>query len=88
MDSEYSSLPAFGFFAAVLEGLPIIGLVFFISNRIGAAMWAHVRTVSSSTYSSSTIHDKLQTSRNANISSRKPASVPSRKVRILSPWRL
>jgi len=32
---------AFGFVAAFLEGLPIIGLVFSISNRIGAAMWAH-----------------------------------------------
>jgi len=31
----------FGFTAALLEGLPIIGLVFTISNRIGAAMWAH-----------------------------------------------
>jgi len=30
----------FGFVAALLEGLPIIGLVFTISNRIGAAMWA------------------------------------------------
>ncbi|KAJ4474285.1 hypothetical protein J3R30DRAFT_3507305 [Lentinula aciculospora] len=30
----------FGFAAALLEGLPIIGLVFTISNRIGAAMWA------------------------------------------------
>ncbi|XP_006453767.1 hypothetical protein AGABI2DRAFT_189141 [Agaricus bisporus var. bisporus H97] len=32
---------AFGFTAALLEGLPIIGLVFMISNRVGAAMWAH-----------------------------------------------
>ncbi|GJE94131.1 EI24 domain-containing protein [Phanerochaete sordida] len=32
---------AFGFAAALLEGLPIIGLVFTVSNRIGAAMWAH-----------------------------------------------
>jgi len=31
----------FGFTAALLEGLPIIGLMFTISNRIGAAMWAH-----------------------------------------------
>ncbi|KAJ3513073.1 hypothetical protein NLJ89_g3151 [Agrocybe chaxingu] len=31
----------FGFTAAVLESLPIIGLVFTISNRVGAAMWAH-----------------------------------------------
>ncbi|KAG5651400.1 hypothetical protein H0H81_008758 [Sphagnurus paluster] len=31
----------FGFAAALLEGLPIIGLAFTISNRIGAAMWAH-----------------------------------------------
>jgi len=32
---------AFGFVAALLEGLPIIGLLFTVSNRIGAAMWAH-----------------------------------------------
>jgi hypothetical protein len=32
---------AFGFVATLLEDLPIIGLVFSISNRIGAAMWAH-----------------------------------------------
>jgi hypothetical protein len=32
---------AFGFVAALLEGLPIIGLVFSISNPVGAAMWAH-----------------------------------------------
>jgi hypothetical protein len=31
----------FGFAAALLEGLPIIGLIFTVSNRIGAAMWAH-----------------------------------------------
>ncbi|KAF8622830.1 hypothetical protein AX15_006719, partial [Amanita polypyramis BW_CC] len=31
----------FGFAAALLEGIPIIGLMFSISNRIGAAMWAH-----------------------------------------------
>ena len=32
---------AFGFTAALVERLPIIGLVFSVSNRIGAAMWAH-----------------------------------------------
>ncbi|KAH9942955.1 hypothetical protein B0H21DRAFT_779787 [Amylocystis lapponica] len=32
---------AFGFAAALLERLPIVGLVFSVSNRIGAAMWAH-----------------------------------------------
>jgi hypothetical protein len=32
---------AFGFAAAVFEGLPIVGLIFTISNRVGAAMWAH-----------------------------------------------
>ncbi|KZT18697.1 hypothetical protein NEOLEDRAFT_1103233, partial [Neolentinus lepideus HHB14362 ss-1] len=32
---------AFGFAAALLEGLPVIGLLFTLSNRIGAAMWAH-----------------------------------------------
>ncbi|KDQ58230.1 hypothetical protein JAAARDRAFT_35040 [Jaapia argillacea MUCL 33604] len=32
---------AFGFAASLLEGLPIIGLAFTVSNRVGAAMWAH-----------------------------------------------
>lgn len=32
---------AFGFTAALLEGIPVIGLLFTVSNRIGAAMWAH-----------------------------------------------
>jgi hypothetical protein len=36
-----SIMSAFGFTAALLEGLPIVGLVFTISNRVGAAMWAH-----------------------------------------------
>ncbi|KZT02069.1 uncharacterized protein LAESUDRAFT_730582 [Laetiporus sulphureus 93-53] len=31
---------AFGFAAALLERIPIVGLVFSVSNRIGAAMWA------------------------------------------------
>lgn len=30
----------FGFAAALIESLPIIGLFFSVSNRIGAAMWA------------------------------------------------
>jgi hypothetical protein len=32
---------AFGFAAALLEDLPVVGLIFAISNRIGAVMWAH-----------------------------------------------
>ena len=32
---------SFGFVAALFQRLPIVGLVFRISNRIGAAMWAH-----------------------------------------------
>ncbi|KAI0781672.1 hypothetical protein BC629DRAFT_576755 [Irpex lacteus] len=32
---------AFGFTAALLEGIPLIGFIFTISNQIGAAMWAH-----------------------------------------------
>lgn len=31
----------FGFTAALAERIPIIGLIFSVSNRIGAAMWAH-----------------------------------------------
>lgn len=34
-------LSAFGFAAALAERLPLIGMIFSISNRIGAAMWAH-----------------------------------------------
>ncbi|GAA5879444.1 hypothetical protein JCM8547_008146 [Rhodosporidiobolus lusitaniae] len=36
--TEYRS---FGFVASLLERIPFFGLVFSISNRIGAAMWAH-----------------------------------------------
>ncbi|KAN0061867.1 hypothetical protein ACQY0O_005861 [Thecaphora frezii] len=32
---------AFGFVAALMERIPLVGLVFSVSNRIGAAMWAH-----------------------------------------------
>ena len=32
-------LLAFGFAASLLESMPIIGLFFSISNRVGAAMW-------------------------------------------------
>ncbi|KAL7419305.1 hypothetical protein Q5752_006142 [Cryptotrichosporon argae] len=32
---------AFGFSASLLEGVPIVGPFLSISNRIGAAMWAH-----------------------------------------------
>ncbi|KAF9647003.1 hypothetical protein BDM02DRAFT_3156338 [Thelephora ganbajun] len=32
---------AFGFCASLLEALPIVGVFFSVSNRIGAAMWAH-----------------------------------------------
>ena len=32
---------AFGFAAALLESIPIIGLAFSVCNRVGAAMWAH-----------------------------------------------
>lgn len=31
----------FGFTAALVERIPLVGIVFSISNRIGAAMWAH-----------------------------------------------
>ena len=32
---------AFGFTAALLESIPIFGIAFTVSNRVGAAMWAH-----------------------------------------------
>ena len=32
---------SFGFVAALMERIPLAGLIFSISNRIGAAMWAH-----------------------------------------------
>ena len=31
----------FGFVASLMERIPLVGIVFSISNRIGAAMWAH-----------------------------------------------
>lgn len=31
----------FGFFALLLERIPFFGLIFSVSNQIGAAMWAH-----------------------------------------------
>jgi hypothetical protein len=34
-----TDVTAFGFAAAFLESVPIIGLFFSISNRVGAAMW-------------------------------------------------
>jgi hypothetical protein len=34
-------IAVFGFAAALLETLPFIGLIFSISNQVGAAMWAH-----------------------------------------------
>jgi hypothetical protein len=40
---------AFGFAAALIESIPIAGLFFSISNRIGAAMWAHGKHNSSPT---------------------------------------
>ena len=33
--------PVFGFTAALLEMIPFVGLIFTVSNRVGAAMWAH-----------------------------------------------
>ncbi|KAH8111962.1 hypothetical protein DFH11DRAFT_559530 [Phellopilus nigrolimitatus] len=41
MEERKLAYRSFGFAAALLEGLPIIGLLFSISNRVGAAMWAH-----------------------------------------------
>ena len=38
-------LSAFGFAAALLESIPVIGLAFTISNRVGAAMWAHGKSI-------------------------------------------
>ena len=32
---------AFGFVASLLERLPFVGLLFSITNQVGAAMWAH-----------------------------------------------
>ena len=36
----------FGFAAALLEEIPIVGLIFTLSNRVGAAMWAHGTSLS------------------------------------------
>lgn len=39
--NKYKYGAVFGFAAALLEALPFVGLVFSISNQVGAAMWAH-----------------------------------------------
>ncbi|SYW75666.1 uncharacterized protein UBRO2_00821 [Ustilago bromivora] len=36
-----SAYRSFGFVAALMERIPLIGLIFSVSNQIGAAMWAH-----------------------------------------------
>ncbi|KAF8953465.1 hypothetical protein BDZ97DRAFT_1908775 [Flammula alnicola] len=41
MEERKRDYRVFGFIAALLGGIPIIGLVFTVSNRVGAAMWAH-----------------------------------------------
>ena len=38
-------MAVFGFAAALLEALPFIGIVFSISNQVGAAMWAHGKVI-------------------------------------------
>ena len=40
LTSTWLPATAFGFAASLLESIPIIGLGFSVSNRIGAAMWA------------------------------------------------
>ena len=58
----------FGFAAALLEGLPVIGLLFTLSNRIGAAMWAHGRSFILAVLEMlSLIYRTIQTLKNANI---------------------
>ncbi|WFD47350.1 hypothetical protein GLX27_002001 [Malassezia furfur] len=41
VEERRTSYWLFGFFAMLLERVPILGMAFSISNRIGAAMWAH-----------------------------------------------
>ncbi|KAL8276564.1 hypothetical protein RQP46_011054 [Phenoliferia psychrophenolica] len=45
----------FGFVAAAMERVPVVGLIFSISNRIGAAMWAHDLEKQQHLYSSGAI---------------------------------
>jgi len=40
----------FGFAAALLEAIPFIGLIFSISNQVGAAMWAHGMAIQHALY--------------------------------------
>lgn len=58
---------AFGFTAALLEGLPIIGLVFTVSNYVGAAMWAHGAWSLHSTMCFVPNMEPLQISKSVNI---------------------
>ncbi|BGP54617.1 hypothetical protein JCM8202v2_002204 [Rhodotorula sphaerocarpa] len=41
MTEREQAYRVFGFVASLMERIPLVGLVFSISNRIGAAMWAH-----------------------------------------------
>ncbi|KAI3620051.1 hypothetical protein CBS9595_002018 [Malassezia furfur] len=41
VEERRTSYWLFGFFAMLLERVPLLGMAFSISNRIGAAMWAH-----------------------------------------------
>lgn len=62
--------PAFGFAAALLESVPILGLFFSVSNRIGAAMWAHGMgaLLSPSKHLFNNASEHWQTWKNANMS--------------------
>lgn len=41
MEERRTDYMEFGFFALLLEHIPLLGLIFSVSNQIGAAMWAH-----------------------------------------------
>jgi hypothetical protein len=77
----------FGFAAALFERIPLVGLVFSISNRIGAAMWAHdVRPMS--LLCEMTTADPLTlpaSSRNANTHSDPASSSRPRSTRARRP---
>ena len=62
---------AFGFTAALAERIPIIGLIFSVSNRIGAAMWAHgMHSVRISVYSDKLSGTTFQISRRGSTTLR------------------
>ncbi|TNY24626.1 hypothetical protein DMC30DRAFT_413230 [Rhodotorula diobovata] len=73
----------FGFVASLMERIPLVGLVFSISNRIGAAMWAHDLEKRQHAFSSGSLKPtKVYASKTAALAERqRAADIPEEVVR-------